>query len=233
MRFCDIHLRTPLQWVPKLSFCIRSLNNILLKSSPHFPRDKWVNSLTMFGHHPWPFPWPQICIWTHQKLGESMARRHLKSPRSLSGRFLDLTLVTKWSWSWSWKTYSHPLCSMSIGPPIMRYSCLKNLTIKILGEGHACDQRSRSHLTLKIQRPRLWPRSKPTGHIWSLEFNRYVCFVFLAIRPLGLRYSKFHIWPWKFKVKVMSQVKSDGHIWGLNFYQYVWFSFCGNQTIFG
>ena len=68
MRFCDIHLRTLLQWAPKLLFCIRSLNNILLKSSPHFPGDKWVNSLTMFGHHPWPFPWPQICIWTHLKL---------------------------------------------------------------------------------------------------------------------------------------------------------------------
>ena len=25
----------------------------------------------------------------------------------------------------------------------------------------------------------------------------------------------FHIWPWKFKVKVMTKVKPDGHIWGL------------------
>ena len=31
------------------------------------------------------------------KLDESMACRHLKSPRSLSGRSLHLTLVTKWS----------------------------------------------------------------------------------------------------------------------------------------
>ena len=31
------------------------------------------------------------------KLDESTARRHLKSPRSLSGRSLHLTLVTKWS----------------------------------------------------------------------------------------------------------------------------------------
>ena len=117
MRFCDIHLRTLLQWAPKLLFCIRSLNNILLKSSPHFPGDKWVNSLTMFGHHPWPFPWPQICIWTHLKLDESIARRHLKSPQSLSGRFLDLILVTKWSWSWSWKTFSHPLVQCELALP--------------------------------------------------------------------------------------------------------------------
>ena len=38
-----------------------------------------------------------------------------------------------------------------------------------------------------------------------------------------LRYSKFHIWPWKFKVKVMAKVKPRGHIWGLEFNQYVCF----------
>ena len=37
-------------------------------------------------------------------------------------------------------------------------------------------------------------------------------------RYIGLTlYSKFHIWPWKFKVKVMAKVKPDGHIWGLEF----------------
>ena len=29
------------------------------------------------------------------------------------------------------------------------------------------------------------------------------------------RYSRFHFWPCKFKVKVMAKVKSNGHIWGL------------------
>ena len=46
-----------------------------------------------------------------------------------------------------------------------------------------------------------------------------------------LRYSKFHIWPWKFKVKVIAKVKPDGHIWGLEFNRYVCFSFHGNRTI--
>ena len=49
----------------------------------------------------------------------------------------------------------------------------------------------------------------------------------------GLICSKFHIWPWKFKVKVMAKVKSDGHIWGLGFNRYVCFLFRGNRTIFG
>ena len=56
------------------------------------------------------------------KLDELMAPRQLKSPRSLSGRFIHLTLVTKWSQSWSWMTCCHPLCAIPISPPILRYS---------------------------------------------------------------------------------------------------------------
>ena len=59
------------------------------------------------------------------KLDESTARQHLKSPWSLCGRSFHQTLVTNWSQSWSWMTYSHPLCLMSIGPPILRYSYFK------------------------------------------------------------------------------------------------------------
>ena len=59
------------------------------------------------------------------KLDESTARRQLKSPQSLSGRSIHLTLFTKWSWSWSWMTHCHLLCAMSIGPPILRYSYFK------------------------------------------------------------------------------------------------------------
>ena len=60
-----------------------------------------------------------------RKLDESTARRQLKSPQSLSGRSIHLTLVTKWSWSWPWMTHCHLLCAMSIGPPILRYSYFK------------------------------------------------------------------------------------------------------------
>ena len=53
-----------------------------------------------------------------------------------------------------------------------------------------------------------------------------------AIRPF-LAESKFPIWPWKLKVKLITKVQSDGPIWGLNFNPYVCFLFCGNWTIFG
>ena len=96
-----------------------------------------------------------------------MARRQLKSPRSLSGRSIHLTLVTKWSWSWM--TYCHPLCAMSIGPPILRYSYFKIWPWKSMVKVMFDLQNSKVKLMVKV---------KPIGHIWGLEFSRYVCFSF-------------------------------------------------------
>ena len=138
---------------------------------------------------------------------------------SLSGRSLHFT---NRSWLWSWMTDSHPLCLMSIGPPIPEIQLFQNLTMKIHGQGHVCSQKWRLHLTLKIQ---------DQGQ--GLEFNRCLLFVSWQLDHSWLRYSKFHIWLWKFKVKVMAKIKPDGPIWGLEFNRYVCFSFCGNLTIFG
>ena len=122
------------------------------------------------------------------ELDESTARRQLKSPRSLFGRSLHLTLVTKWS---------------------------------------------RSHVTLKIQISRSWPRSNPLSNLRPrVQIDMFV-FVLWQSDHFWLRYSKFHIWPWKFKVKVMAKVKPDGPIRSLEFSRCVCFSFRGNRTVFG
>ena len=86
------------------------------------------------------------------------------------------------------------------------------LTLKIQGHGHG--QTRRSHL-------RPWDQS--------------ICLLFVLWQSyhFWLRYSKFHFWPWKIKVKVMAKVKLDGHIWGIEFNRCVYFSFRGNRTIFG
>ena len=62
-----------------------------------------------------------------------------------------------------------------------------------------------------------------------------ICLLFVSWQSdhFWLRYSKFYIWPWKFKVKVMAKVKPAGHIWAPEFNRYVCFSFRGNRTIFG
>ena len=137
-----------------------------------------------------------------------------------------------------------PLCNVN-RPSHSEIQLFQNLTMKIHGQGHVCGKRSRSRLTLKIQRSRLWSRSNPlvTFEAWSSIDMLPFCFVaigpflaeikqipYLTLKNLGqghgqgqsrwshlsprvqsicllfvswqsdhfcLRYSKFHIWPWK------------------------------------
>ena len=129
-------------------------------------------------------------------------------------------------------TYRHPLCAMSIGPPILRYNYFKFWPWKSM-VNVMCHQRPRSH----------WP-SKFKGQGYGLGQTHWshlrpgvqsICLLFVSWQSdhFWLRYSEFHIWPWKFKVKVMVKVKPDGHIWALEFNRYICFSCRGNRTIFG
>ena len=154
-------------------------------------------------------------VFQRFQLDESTARRQLKSPRSLAGRSIHLILVTKWSRSWSWMTYCHTFCALSIGPPILRYSYFKiwpwksmaKVMCVVKGQGHVWPSNFKgqdygqgqthwSHLRPGVQSICLLFVSWQSDHFW-------------------LRYRKFHIWPWKSKVKVMAKIKPDGHIWGL------------------
>ena len=73
------------------------------------------------------------------------------------------------------------------------------------------------------------------GQTWCSHLRGWVQLLFVSwqLDHFSPRYSKFHMWPWKSKVKIMAKVKSDGHICGLEFNWYVYFLFHGNQTIFG
>ena len=114
-----------------------------------------------------------------KKLDESTARQQLKSPQSLSGRSIHMTLVTKWSWSWSWTTYCHPLCAMSIGPRILRYSYFKIWPWKSMVKVMCVVKVT---FDLQNSKVKVMVKFKPIGHIWGLEFNRYVCFSFRGNR---------------------------------------------------
>ena len=172
---------------------------------------------------------------SNRKLDESTAHRQLKSPRSLSGRSIHLTLVTKWSWSWSWMTYCHPFvqcqhhirhtvclmwcwqCAMSTSPPIPRYSYFKiwpwKSMVKVMcvdkGQGYAWPSKFKgqsygqgqshwSHLSPRVQSIWLLFVSWQSDHFW-------------------LRYRKFHIWPWKFKAKVI-----QGQTWWSHLRPWSW-----------
>ena len=103
-----------------------------------------------------------------------------------------------------------PLCNVN-RPSHSEIELFQNLTMKIHDQGHVCGQRSIwsskfkgqgygqgqthwSHLRPWVQSIRLFFISWQSDHFWP-------------------RYREFHIWPWKFKVKVMVKVKPDGHIW--------------------
>ena len=131
------------------------------------------------------------------------------------------------------------LCN--VNPSHSEIQLFQNLTMKIHGQGHVCGQKSRWHLTFNIHRSRSWSRSNPlvTFEAWS-SIDMFA-FVSRQSDDFWLRCSKFHIWPWKFKViwpwkfkvKVKVKVKPDGHIWGLEFNRYVCFSFRASRTLFG
>ena len=73
---------------------------------------------------------------------------------------------------------------------------------------------SKVKVTFDLRNSKVKIMVKPIGHIWGLEFNRYVWFFALwQSDHFWLGYRKSYIWPWKFKVKVMAKVKPDGHIW--------------------
>ena len=79
---------------------------------------------------------------------------------------------------------------VAIEPLLAEISEIPYLTLKIQGQGHGQGQIRWSHL-----RP------------WS-SINMFAL-VSWQSDHFWLRYSKFYIWPWKFKVKVMAKVKSQ------------------------
>ena len=90
-------------------------------------------------------------------------------------------------------------------PSYSEIQLFQNLTMKILGQGHACGQRSRSHLTLKIQRSGSWPRSNPLV-TWEVWISICLFFVSWQSDHFWLKYSKFHIWPWNWKSRSWSML---------------------------
>ena len=105
------------------------------------------------------------------------------------------------------------------------------------------------HLLRKTRRVDGTPTSEvtPVGRFLNLTFQSHgqgptwwssrpsvqsICVLFILWQSnhFWLRYSKFQTWPWKFKVKVMANVKFDGHIWGLVFNWYACFLFRSNRT---
>ena len=62
---------------------------------------------------------------------------------------------------------------------------------------------------LENSRSRSWPRSNRRVTFEASSSINMFAFLFVAIGPFWLRYSEFHSWPWKFKVKVTTKIDQD------------------------
>ena len=94
---------------------------------------------------------------------------------------------------------------------------------------------------------------KGQGHVWPLKFKgqgygqgqthwshlrpgvQSICLLFILWQSdhFWLRYSKFHIWPWKSRSRSWSRLNPMVTFEPPEFNRYVCFSFRGNRTIFG
>ena len=120
-------------------------------------------------------------------------------------------------WPWKFKSRGHgqsqtpwshlrhgvqSICLLFISWQLVEIQQILYLTLKIQGQGHGQDQTWWSHLRPKIQSICLLFVSWQSVHFW-------------------LRYGKFHIWLWKYKVKVMAKAKPCEALSSINM-----FSFC-------
>ena len=112
----------------------------------------------------------------------------LENPRSRSWVRGKLRVITWFQHSID----SHPFHPMSMGHPIPEIGLFQNLTLKIKGQGHGWGQSWKS----------------PSG---CNILSTHIPFVPCQSALLFLRYSIFNIWPWKSKVKVMSEGKVESH----------------------
>ena len=124
----------------------------------------------------------------------------------------------------------HPLCNVN-RPSHSEIQLFKNLTMKIHGQSHVCGQRSRSRLTFKFQRSRLWSTSNPlvTFEAWSSIYMIAFWHMFaigwnIENTIFDLENSRSRSWP---RSNLMVTFEA------LEFNRYVCFSFRGNRTIFG
>ena len=76
-----------------------------------------------------------------------------------------------------------PLCNVN-RPSHSEIQLFQNLTMKIHGQGHVCGQGSRSRLTFKIQRSRLWSRSNTLVTLEAWNSIDMFAFRFVAVGPL-------------------------------------------------
>ena len=167
------------------------------------------------------------------KLDMSMARRRLKSPRSLSGTSAQPTKFTQVNIL----VINGSLTSfrLSIGRLIPEIKLFQTLSLKPQGQGHGCGQMARSYNQPSIilthfifishqsdQQFRrwsyfeIWPWNiQGHGHEWGQRSRSHIIpsiqpmhFLFVSHQSdqLFLRYGQNCVWPWKKHPKFLKKI---------------------------
>ena len=102
--------------------------------------------------------------WITRKLTSRIRLSTSEVTRASPGHYLENPYTGLWSpnchgHGHEWPNPTPVVQCQSI--PHSEIQLFQNLTMKNLGQGYACGQRSRSHLTLEIQRSKSWPKSNP------------------------------------------------------------------------
>ena len=115
--------------------------------------------------------------------------------------------VTMWVYHHEHPIDSHPFGSMSNGPPIPEIQHFQSLTLKIQGQSHSSRSQSRDN-----------------------TLSTLIIFVPCQSPVTFLGYNYFKICHWKFKVKVISEVKVESHNVGPTFSRLTTISFHVNRA---
>ena len=140
-------------------------------------------------------------------------------------------LVDTYTWPWSPNGHGHGHEWPTATPFVQCQSALPFWDTAISNFDHenpwsmSCVS-SKAKVTFDLQNSKVKVMVKVKSHWSHLRPGvQSICLLFVSWQSdhFWLRYSKFHIWPWKFKVKVMVKVKPDGHIWALEFNRCLFF----------
>ena len=136
----------------------------------------------------------------------TFSKSDLENQRSRSWKRWTLK-VTRWV---QHSIDSHSFRSMTINHPMLKIWLFQILTLKIHGQGYG------------------W------GECWKSQHGSNILSTHIPFIPCQsaipfLRYKFFQIWPWKSKVKVMTEVKVESHKVGVTSYLLTSLSFYFNQ----
>ena len=164
----------------------------------------WDTAISKFDHEN---PWSRTYVWSKVKVAFHLGNSKVKvkpdghiwglefnryvcfwfrGNRTIFGWYIAKVKPGSHIWGLGFNRYPF----VAIRPFLGEIQQIPYLILKIQGQGHDQGQTRWSHLRPRVQ---------------------WICLLFISWQSdhFWLRYSKFHIWPWKFKVKFTTKIDQN------------------------